>query len=148
MFVLDVCREYKKYSEESRRLEYNSKQYNLSVLCKSLITRCSNIELSFMVICFLRRVKIVKRKTPKKREWEEKGGRERAARTRKCCCVREHAGKRYRMHRCPAARVTGTGCNRTPITYVRTATGEIGKEEEKGRSEDKSERTRGDAKCG
>lgn len=38
------------------------------------------------------------------------------------------------MHRCPAAHVTGTGCNRTPITYVRTAAGEIGKEEEKGRS--------------
>lgn len=41
-------------------------------------------------------------------------------------------GNGYRMHRCPAARVTGTGCNRTPITYVRTAAGEIGKEEEKG----------------
>jgi len=27
----------------------------------------------------------------------------------------------HRMHRCPAARVTGTGCNWTPITYVHAA---------------------------
>lgn len=37
---------------------------------------------------------------------------------------------RHRVHRCPAARVTGTGCNWTPITYVHAA-GEIGKEKEK-----------------
>jgi len=89
---------------------------------------------------------------------ERDGGREkeRRERERESCVLGSAAAYestrggrgRYRMHRCPAARVTGTGCNRTPITYVRTAAGEIGKEEEKGRGGDKSERTRGDAKCG
>lgn len=49
----------------------------------------------------------------------------------------EEGGRRHRMHRCPAARVTGTGCNWTPITYVRAA-GEIGKRKKK-KNGDKSE---------
>lgn len=59
-------------------------------------------------------------------------------------CSASARGK-HRMHQCPAARVTGTGCNWTPITYVR-AVGRNGEEKEK-EERDKSEQTRGEAKC-
>lgn len=50
------------------------------------------------------------------------------------------------MHRCPAARVTGTGCNWTPITYVHAA-GEIGKGKNEKNEIKANEPQTGEAKC-
>lgn len=126
------------------------------MLCKNPIIRRGNIEFSFavrearktqlplkkstIISVFLRCDKITKRR----REREKQREKERVARYSKVpgCCIRRGRGRgrggrregstrdRHRVHRCPAARVTGTGCNWTPITYVRAA-GEIGKEKEK-----------------